>query len=446
VKLVLPIFFSGNVVASGYQCDGAVVFAPRKQLTNLQLTLFLQKIGGVCGDGATMRVSKGVFDTTSPSQSLASFTTVYEFLFRNSTSYEVNVGGVTSLAANEALVFRLDQQTSPDCDVMSFRLWATADIVYDDITPFTFTVAEANNVVLPPNGYVAWNTGLDYLSYSGKLASDTIAVDYSSSEFSTFARSRSGLEQTIEDVKTDGTVAFEPSEEGDNHHLYFAALKTASKDSKLFLESDTQIYGRVVYLNASSLEITVYATAQQTVPPRVSLFYGGFSDALLSYFSYAEEVVVTYETTGTALGTHAVVAINAARAGLDISMTSGQTVIISVDVSNVPIAPPVHQPVAVPQSEPVSEPISEPAAEPSAPTGSPLAQPNAPIAAPVDVPASAPIDEEAPSSSPVVSETPSDGNVPVRQPEMSPQMVNTGTLFVALPVWALLANLILTHW
>ncbi len=457
-------FLLGNIVADGYQCDGAVVFAPKRQLANLQLTLFLQKVGGTCGDGMTLRATKGVFDTSSPSQSIASFASVYDFVFRNSTSYEVNVDSVTSLAANEALVFRLDQQTSPDCDTMSIRIWATADIVYNDITPFTFTVPEANNIVLPPNGYVAWNTDLDYLSYSGQLYNDTIAVDYSTSEFSTFARSRSGVAQTIENINTDGTIAFEPSEDGENYHVYFADLKTGAKDDKLFIESDTQIYGRAVYLNTTALEITVYATAQSFVPPRISIFYGGFSDALLDSIAHASQVDVNYETTVDA---HAVVTLNTARLGLNISMNAGHKIVLSVYVTSAPVSQPISapqaepsaaptfeptaQPITVPQSEPIPEPVPTPLSEPvSGPINAPSSEPQSePISEPTAVPQSEPSNEpistepssqpvDVPQSAPISVEPSSQPLTPVSVPAASPlatPITSASSNFVALPIW-----------
>ncbi len=334
-------------MGSGTQCDPALVFAPKRDLSNLVISIITNFGSGTCGDKAELKILRGAFDASVASVAAGGLTQIFSYPFTNITQVEFSIDMIPSFAENEALFFWLDQLTSPGCDQIFLRVWARADYVASSDHPFTFTASDVNDFVLPPNGFVAWNSDTNYLSYSGKIFNDTaIATDYSTSKFSTFARTREGTLQTIQNVKTDGAVAFEPTSFG-NEHVYFSDITTASKDSKLILQIDTKVEGRVFYVNDSAFELTLKGDQEEAPylrlnPTPVSVIYGGISQQFLGGSSKLESDRLSFSASDNA----AVVEVDSTGLVLNIRTTLGQTVTVAYNRPPMPSTP-QDQPVAV---------------------------------------------------------------------------------------------------
>jgi hypothetical protein len=322
---------ANNIFGTATNCFPSLVFNPKRAVKNMQASVLISNNdgnnsnGGTNSDGVVLRVVIG--DFTGDGSSYSGMTEVYSYdLTDSKVNHELNFT-VPSTTANQAVVFLMDYKGAPSYDTISTRVWLTGDFS-ESANDLSFTVTEKSSTVLPPNGFVAWNDNIDYVAYSaGKQQDGSIAADYSKSEFSTFARSRAGV-QTINNIRTDGAVAAENTENGES--LYFADVTTVTKDSKLILTSTIAVNGHVHLVNQSTFEIKV--TTPDDLRRRITVVYAGFPESFFGGQSQLFGNGFTIETVDTALSTPALVDVDNSGTAAQIDMTAGQTVRISYSV------------------------------------------------------------------------------------------------------------------
>ena len=297
------------------------MFYPKKAINNVLARVLIANVDGTSGDGVILRVFVGDFNPLEIN-SYTSMTEVYNYdvgIIKVMTELNFTIPPV---GINQAVVFQLDYKATANSDTISMRLWITADS-NSTAEELSFTETQTNTV-LPSNGFVAWNEHLGYLAYSGNLQDGAIAADYSKSEFSTFARSRSGV-QTISNIRTDGAVAFE---NGDD--LYFADVTEVRKDDKFILSSPAKVNGHVHLVNQSSFEIKV--TTPDDLRHRITVVYAGFPASFLGGHAQLYGNGLTVETINNALGAAAVVDVHNSGTAIEIDITAGQTVRVAYNV------------------------------------------------------------------------------------------------------------------
>jgi len=109
----------------------------------------------------------------------------------------------------------LSQAIIDDIDFVNARIYIEYDnglklfVNHDQVDNWIVNL-EGRSYHLPPNGWVALNRAIGFLEYSANV--DANRVDYVKSPLYTFARSRTGSEQLIDDLTTDGTVALKRDE------------------------------------------------------------------------------------------------------------------------------------------------------------------------------------------------------------------------------------------
>lgn len=109
----------------------------------------------------------------------------------------------------------LSQAIINDVDFVNAKIYLEYDnglklfVNRDQLDNWTVAL-EGRSYRLPPKGWVAVNHAIGFLEYSANI--DVNRVDYVTSPLYTFARSRTGSEQLIDDLTTDGTVALKRDE------------------------------------------------------------------------------------------------------------------------------------------------------------------------------------------------------------------------------------------
>ncbi len=323
-------FLLDNIFGAAGNCFPSLAFYPKRSVNNINAAVLISNVDGSGGtdptnDGVMLRVVVGDFSAEGGS-SFANMTTVYTYdLIDAKVMHELNFT-IPAVTATQAVVFVLDYKLSANWDTISMRLWLTGDFA-ETADALSFTETETNTV-LPPNGFVAWNNKINYLAYSaGKQQDGSIAADYSKSEFSTFARSRAGV-QTISNIRTDGAVAVESTENGDA--IYFGDVTEVTKDSKLILTSTAPVNGHVQLVNQTTFEIKV--TTPDDLRRRITVVYAGFPESFLGGQSQLFSNGFTVETVDSALGVAAVVDVDNSGTAAKIEMTAGQTLRVSYTV------------------------------------------------------------------------------------------------------------------
>jgi hypothetical protein len=316
-----------NIFGTGNNCFPSLVFNPKRAVNNGVVSILISNNDGSGSgtDGATLRVLVGDF-SVGEENSYAAMDEIFTYnVVDAKVTHELNFT-IPALTTGQAVVFMVDMNGNPNYDTISMRAWLTGDFG-DSANDLSFTVPETSTA-LPPNGFVAWNTKLNYLAYSGgKLQDGAIAADYSKSEFSTFARSRSGT-QTISNIRTDGAVAVETAENGED--IYFADVTEVTKDDKLVLSSTLKVNGHVHLVNESTFEIKV--TTPDDLRRRITVVYAGFPESFFGGHSQLFGNGFTIETVDHALGTSALVGVDNTGTGAKIELTAGQTVRVSYTV------------------------------------------------------------------------------------------------------------------
>jgi len=149
------------------------------------------------------------FDSLTLDRLLEIFMTEYYMLQKLQSQY-LSANAITILYEDAAQMVKLSQALIDGIDFVQAKLYIEYTnglkifINHDQANYWTVSL-DGNLYHLPPNGWVASNPSLNFLEYSAVLG--TQRVDYVTSIAYTFARSRTGNQQTIEDLITDGTVA-----------------------------------------------------------------------------------------------------------------------------------------------------------------------------------------------------------------------------------------------